>query len=246
MHRFSEKNIIVTGAGAGIGLAAVQAFAAEGARVLAVDRDPAILGPGAGLPPEATACMLDITDEAAVAQAVNGFGQVDILFNCAGIVHSGRVDTTSPADFERVFKVNVTGTFLMSRAVLPGMVARRSGCILNMASVVSSLRGLPDRFAYGASKAAVIGMTKSIAADYVSVGLRCNAICPGTVDTPSLRARLEATGDYAAALRAFTQRQPMGRLASASEIAGLVLYLASDAASFVTGQAISIDGGMTI
>lgn len=246
MRRFSEKNVIVTGAGAGIGLAAVQAFAAEGARILAVDRDPAILGAGAGLPPEVTPCVLDITDEAAVAQAVNGFGQVDILFNCAGIVHSGRVDTTSPADFERVFKVNVTGTFLMSRAVLPGMVARRSGCILNMASVVSSLRGLPDRFAYGASKAAVIGMTKSIAADYVAAGLRCNAICPGTVDTPSLRARLEATGDYAAALRAFTARQPMGRLASASEIAELVLYLASDAASFVTGQSISIDGGMTI
>ena len=247
MNRFDGQCVVVTGAAAGIGLAAAQQFAEEGAHVLAIDRDLDALRAGLGQTPfNVELAPVDVTDETAIAGAVSSFENVQILFNCAGIVASGTLLETSREDWDRSFLVNATGSFLMARAVLPSMLGRGGGAIINMASIVSSEKGLPSRFAYGASKAAVIGMTKSIAADYVSQGIRCNAICPGTVETPSLHQRLRDTGDFDAAMKAFVARQPMGRLAQADEIAALVLYLASDAAAFVTGQAVAIDGGISI
>ncbi len=246
MKRFENKTIVVTGAAAGIGLEAVRRFAAEGGQVLAIDRDPATLETAlADLSGKVKAAQVDVTDESAVTAAVDALSRVDVLFNCAGIVTNGSLLDTTRADWDRSFLVNVTGGFLMAKAVLPKMLAE-GGVILNMASIVSSEKGLPNRFAYGASKAAVIGMTKSIAADFVTRGIRCNAICPGTVDTPSLRQRLADTGDYEAAMKSFVARQPMGRLARADEIAALVLYLASDDAAFMTGQAVAFDGGISI
>lgn len=244
--RFSGKTILVTGAGAGIGRASTEGFAAEGGRVIATDANPDALtdlAQGAG---QVDTAALDVTDARAIATLAKTAGDIDILFNCAGIVAHGSILETTRADWDRSFQVNVTGMFEMTRAILPGMLRRKQGVILNVASICSSLKGLPHRFAYGATKAAVIGLTKSIAVDYVTEGIRCNAICPGTVDTPSLRQRLRDTGDYDAALIAFTARQPMGRLAQAEEIAAMALYLASDDAAFVTGQAIAIDGGITI
>lgn len=245
--RFDQKTIIVTGAAAGIGLEAALRFATEGGQVIATDRDAAALQRGVErMPDRITAHGLDVTDSAGVGSLLECIDRVDILFNCAGVVASGALLETTRAEWDRSFLVNVTGSFLMAQAVLPKMLARKRGAILNMASVVSSLKGLPNRCAYGASKAAVIGLTKSIASDYVMQGIRCNAICPGTVDTPSLRQRLHDTGNFESAMTAFMARQPLGRLASADEIAELVLYLGSDAAEFITGQAIAIDGGITI
>lgn len=247
MKRFENKTIVVTGAAAGIGLEAVRGFSAEGGDVLAIDRDEDTLERAlAGVTGSVTPAPLDVTDEDAVTAALAALPRINILFNCAGIVANGSLLETSRADWDRSFLVNVTGGFLLAKAALPKMLTAGGGVILNMASIVSSEKGLPNRFAYGASKAAVIGMTKSIAADYVTRGIRCNAICPGTVDTPSLRQRLADTGDYDAAMKAFVARQPMGRLARAQEIADLVLYLASDSAAFMTGQAIAIDGGISI
>jgi 2-keto-3-deoxy-L-fuconate dehydrogenase len=237
------KTVLVTAAGQGIGLASARALAAAGARVIATDANEAALAALAGL---ALTARLDVTDAAAGAALAARHPEIDVLFNCAGIVHDGPILKTTPGDWDRAFAVNVTGAFNMIRAVLPGMLARGGGAILNMASVVSSVKGVPSRCAYGASKAAVIGLTKSVAADYVKQGIRCNAICPGTVDSPSLHDRLRATGDYDAARAAFIARQPMGRIGQAEEIAALVVYLASDAAAYTTGAIHVIDGGMSL
>ena len=234
------------GAGAGIGRSAVEAFAREGALIYAIDRNDESLADLRSAAGNVTPIHVDITDVQALAGALEPIDTIDVLFNCAGVVANGTVLETSDADWEQSWKVNVTGTFRTTQTVLPKMLARGRGTIINMSSVVSSVKGLPNRFAYGTSKAAVIGMTKSIAADFVGQGIRCVAICPGTVDTPSLHQRLKDTGDYDAAMSEFIARQPMGRIASAQEITELVLYAASDAAAYMTGQALVIDGGITI
>jgi 2-keto-3-deoxy-L-fuconate dehydrogenase len=244
--QFVNRTVLITGAAAGIGRSAAEKFAAEGARLVVVDRSLEGLA-GLAAPSETvTAVELDITNSAGIEALAARVGRVDVLFNCAGVVTGGTVLETSREEWDQTFGVNVTAMFEMTRAFLPAMVENGSGCIINMASVVSSLKGLPNRFAYGASKAAVIGLTKSVAADFVAKGIRCNAICPGTVDTPSLQQRMHATGDYEGARLAFLSRQPMGRLAHPGEIADLVLFLASDSASFMTGQTVTIDGGISI
>ncbi|RZJ85154.1 MAG: SDR family oxidoreductase [Brevundimonas sp.] len=237
--RLEGKTALVTGAGAGIGRAAAALFVAEGATVWASDLKRESVADIAG----AHALALDVTSAEAIAAAHAATGELDVLFNCAGYVHAGALLDCDDAAWARSFDLNVTAMFRTIRAYLPGMIARGGGSIVNMASVAGSIKGVGNRFAYGASKAAVIGLTKSIAADYVGQGIRCNAICPGTVETPSLKERLAATGDFEAAYRAFSDRQPMGRLGRAEEIASLALYLASDESSFTTGTTHIIDGG---
>ena len=238
--RLAGKTVFVTAAGQGIGRASALAFLAEGARVFATDIDAGKL---AGLD-GAERFALDVTDPDAIAAAAERAGPVDVLFNCAGYVAVGTVLECEPEDWERSFAINVRSMFDAVRAFLPGMIARGGGRVVNMASVAGSLKGIRSRAAYGATKAAVIGLTKSVAADYIDKGITCNAVCPGTVDTPSLGERIAAFDDPEAARRDFVARQPMGRLAEAGEIAKLVVYLASDEAAFVTGQAIAIDGGI--
>ncbi len=233
------KRALVTGAGQGIGRASAEAFRNAGADVLATDINPEAL---LGLDGCRTA-RLDVTDADAVAALARAAAPFDILFNCAGMVANGTILECNEAAWDRSFALNVTSMYRLIRALLPGMIAAGGGSIINMASVASSVIGVPNRFAYGASKAAVIGLTKSVAADFVQQGVRCNAICPGTVHSPSLEQRLAATGDYAAAMAAFTARQPMGRIGRAEEVAALALYLASDASAFTTGQCHVIDGG---
>ncbi|HET9161724.1 MAG TPA: SDR family oxidoreductase, partial [Caulobacteraceae bacterium] len=223
--RLRGKTALVTAAGAGIGRASALRLAAEGARVIATDIDAAALESLDGLA-GLSAQRLDVTDLAAIERLAEEAGAVDVLFNCAGIVPSGTVLDCTDAEWDQVMRLNVTSCFTMIRAFLPAMLENGGGSIINMASVVSSLKGAPNRFGYGTSKAAVIGITKSVAADFVGRGVRCNAICPGTVDTPSLQQRLHATGDYEKARREFIARQPMGRLGAAEEIAALVAYLA--------------------
>lgn len=242
MKRLEGKTVFATAAGQGIGRATVERMAAEGARVIATDIDIAPLAGLAGLELR----QLDVTDRAAVAAAVAEAGPVDVLFNCAGVVHAGTVLEATHDDLDAAFALNVRAMFDTIRAVLPGMIARGGGSIINIASVASSVVGVPDRCVYGTTKAAVIGLTKSVAADFVEQGIRCNAICPGTVDSPSLHARLRATGDYEAAWKAFNARQKMGRIGRPEEIAALACYLASDEAAFTTGQALNVDGGWTI
>ena len=239
--RLQGRTALVTAAGQGIGRAAAILFAAEGATVWATDIDEAALATLDGCRTR----RLDMLDADAIAACAVAVGEVDILFNCAGYVATGTILDCDEADWTRSFDLNVTAMFRMTRAVLPGMLARSDGVIVNMASVASSVTGVPNRFAYGASKAAVIGLTKAVAADFAGRGIRCNAICPGTVDTPSLHARLAATGDHDAAWQAFTARQPMGRVGRAEEIAALALYLASAESGFTTGQTHVIDGGWT-
>jgi 2-keto-3-deoxy-L-fuconate dehydrogenase len=243
--RLKGKTILVSAAAAGIGRASALRMASEGARVIATDIDTGGLD---SLRTEAAVetRRLDVTDADAVSKLAGDLPDVDVLFNCAGIVPSGTVLDCSEEDWSNGFSVNVTSCFRMIRAFLPGMLARARGSIINMASIVSSLKGAPNRFCYGATKAAVIGITKSVAADFVGRGIRCNAICPGTVDTPSLQQRLRATGKYEKTLAEFRARQPMKRLAQADEIAGLVAFLASDDSSFITGQAYPVDGGWSI
>ncbi|HBM67326.1 MAG TPA: NAD(P)-dependent oxidoreductase [Rhodobacteraceae bacterium] len=243
INRLKNKRILVTAAGQGIGRAAALAMAAEGAEVFATDINPEGL---AHLKSEATGILeifeLDVRSEASVVAGV-AVAQPDVLFNCAGFVHNGTVLEASDEDWDFAFDLNVRSMLRTVRAALPGMLERGSGSIINMSSACSSVIGAPNRFVYGTTKAAVLGLTKSVAIDYITKGIRCNAICPGTVESPSLHDRLHATGDYEAAMKAFIARQPMGRIAKAEEIAALVVYLASDESAFTTGQAHIIDGG---
>jgi 2-keto-3-deoxy-L-fuconate dehydrogenase len=237
------KTVLATAAGQGIGRATALAFAAQGASVFATDineRTLESLGKEKGI----TTRKLDVLDTAAVNALASEIGTVDVLFNCAGFVHAGSILESTDDDFEFAVDLNVRSMVRTIKAVLPGMIANGGGAIVNMASVASSIKGVPNRFVYTLTKAAVLGLTKSIAADYVTKGIRCNAICPGTVESPSLDDRLRAQGDYEAAKAAFIARQPMGRLGKPEEIADLAVYLAT--APFTTGQAHIIDGGWTV
>ena len=235
------KVALVTGAGAGIGRAISRLYAAQGARAIATDRDAAAL---TGL--EAQVHALDVTDSAAVTALAAVIGRIDILVNCAGFVESGTILDAEDAQWDKSFAVNVFAMARMIKAFLPAMLENGSGTIVNIASVAGVHKGIPNRCIYSASKAAVIGLTRSVAADFVTRGIRCNAICPGTVDTPSLQQRLQDSGDYDAAWQAFNARQPMGRLGKTDEIAGMALYLASEAGAFATGQSFVVDGGFTL
>ena len=242
MDRLQGKTAVVTAAGQGIGRATAELFAREGARVVAVDSSAESLSSLQGCEGYA----LDVTDRARVQELAAKVSSIHVLFNCVGVVHGGTLLDCTEAEWKSGFAVNVDSMFYVIRAFLPAMLAQGGGSIINMSSVASSIAGVPNRCIYGTTKAAVIGLTKSIAADFVSQGIRCNAICPGTVDTPSLQGQMRATGDYAAARAQFIARQPMGRLGRPEEIAELALYLATDAATFTTGQIHVIDGGWTM
>jgi 2-keto-3-deoxy-L-fuconate dehydrogenase len=243
MSALAGQIVVITAAGQGIGRATAEAFDRAGAIVWATDiNEDALAAIEAG--PNLQRRRLDVLDAAAVAAVFAEIGRVDVLFNCAGIVQSGTVLDASEADLDFAYDLNVKAMVRMIKAALPGMLARKAGCIVNMASVASSVKGVPNRFAYGVTKAAVLGLTKSIAADYVAEGIRCNAICPGTVESPSLQQRLSAQGDYETTRAAFVARQPIGRIGTPQEIADLVVYLAG--ATYTTGQAHIIDGGWTI
>lgn len=247
--RLKGKTALVTAAGQGIGRACVLAMAAEGAQVWATDVNPKLLDSYDGVPNVRTVA-LDVLNKAAITRVVSELPPLDVLFNCAGFVHNGTILDATDAEWDFAFNLNVRAQFWMIQAVLPGMLANNdgkgAGSIINMASVCSSLKGLPNRFIYGTSKAAVVGLTKAVAADYVGRGIRCNAIAPGTVDTPSLADRINSYEDPEQARKNFIARQPMGRLAQAHEIAPIVVYLASDESIFASGQVFAIDGGMTI
>jgi 2-keto-3-deoxy-L-fuconate dehydrogenase len=238
IFNLSGKRALVTAAGQGIGRASAEAFRDAGAQVLATDINDAALASLEGC----ETLRLDVTDAAKVASLAE-LESFDVVFNCAGYVHSGTILDCAEKDWTFAFDLNVTAMYRIIRTLLPGMIAEGGGSIINMASVASSILGVPGRFAYGASKAAVIGLTKAVAADFVSQGIRCNVICPGTVHSPSLEQRLTATGDFDKALAEFTARQPMGRIGAPQEIAALALYLASEASAFTTGQCHVIDGG---
>ena len=236
--RLDGKLAFITAAGQGIGKAIAQAYVREGAVVIATDLNADLLDDLAGC---ATA-QLNVLDKDALTRSVVD-ARPDILVNCAGFVHGGAIEAATDADFDFAMNLNVRATFHSMQAAIPGMVERGGGAIVNIASVASSIIAAPNRFIYGTSKAAVIGMTKSVAIDYVTKGVRCNCICPGTVDSPSLHDRLRAMGDYETAKQAFIARQPMGRIGTPQEIAHLAVYLGSDDSAFTTGQAHIIDGG---
>ncbi len=240
-ERLKGKRVLVTAAGQGIGRASALAMAREGAQVLATDINAATLDSLSEHGIETR--LLNVRDPADIAKTVEAAGRVDVMFNCAGFVASGTIMDCDEDQWAFSVDLNMTAMYRMCRAFLPGMLAQGGGSIINMASVASSVIAAPNRFVYGATKAGVIGLTKSIAADFVGKGIRCNAICPGTVESPSLDDRLRAMGDYDAAKAAFAARQPIGRMARAEEIAALVVYLASDEASYTTGVAHVIDGG---
>ena len=244
MERLTGKTALVTAAGQGIGRASAERMAKEGAKVIATDVNEAMLAE-LTLVPGITARRLDVLDGAAITALAAEVGPVDILFNCAGVVHNGTILQATEAEWDFAFDLNAKAQFRMIRAFLPGMLAKGAGSIINMSSVAGPKKGPVNRAVYSASKAAVVGLTRAVAADYVTQGIRCNAICPGTVDSPSLHERLRATGDYEGALKAFIARQAMGRLGRADEIAALVCYLASDEAGFTTGTEHVIDGGWT-
>ena len=241
MGRLTGKTALITAAGQGIGRASALAMAREGATVFATDINAQALADltDAGLQTR----VLDVRDPASIAAAVAAAGPVDVLFNCAGFVAGGTILECDEAQWAFSVDLNMTAMYRMCRAFLPGMLASGAGSIINMASVASSVIAAPNRFVYGTTKAGVIGLTKAIAADFVTKGIRANAICPGTVESPSLEQRLRDTGDYAAAKAAFIARQPIGRIGKPEEIAALVVYLASDESSYTTGVAHVIDGG---
>lgn len=242
MGDLNGKTVFITAAAQGIGEASVRAFAAAGAQVVATDVNAGKLGELEGRP-GVTTRVLDVLDSAAVEAAIAEIGRIDVLFNCAGVVHNGTVLEMSDKDLEFAFDLNVWAQIRTIRAVLPQMLERRDGAIINMATVASSVKGVPNRAAYSISKAAVIGLTKSMAADYTASGIRVNAICPGTVESPSLHERWHATGDFEGARKAFIARQPIGRIARPEEVADLAVYLAG--ATYTTGQTHIIDGGWT-
>jgi 2-keto-3-deoxy-L-fuconate dehydrogenase len=242
--RLSGKHALVTAAGAGIGRATALAFAHAGANVLATDINTDALASLAAEHAAIATRKLDVTQPDEIKAFVQANGPFDVLFNCAGFVHAGTILDTDDASWQRSFTINVDSMFQLCKAVLPGMLERGKGSIINMSSVASSIKGVPNRFAYGTTKGAVIGLTRSIAADFVARGVRCNAICPGTVKTPSLGERVRALGgDEAANWQRFIERQPMGRLGEPDEIAALALYLASDESAFTTGTVHVVDGG---
>jgi 2-keto-3-deoxy-L-fuconate dehydrogenase len=248
--RLAGKTALVTAAGQGMGHAAALAMAREGAHVFATDVNEKLLEAYRGVPNISTR-RLDVLDDTAIEALLRELPPLSILFNCAGFVHNGTILDCGPKDWELTMNLNVRSMYVVTRAALPGMIAEHAAkgtwsSIVNMASIASSIRGIPNRFVYGTSKAAVIGLTKAIAADFVGKGIRCNAIAPGTVDTPSLADRIDAFDDPVAARKAFVARQPMGRIATPEEIVPLVVYLASDESSYVTGNVYSCDGGMTI
>ena len=245
--RLQGKTALITAAGQGIGRATVEAYLAEGAKVIATDINEALLT-DLGLLDGCQVRVLDVTDAAAISALASSVGPVDILFNCAGFVDSGSILECSEQSWERSFSINVLSMHRLIRAILPGMLARGHGSIINMSSVASSVKGVPNRYIYSTSKAAVIGMTKSVAADYITRGIRCNAICPGTVESPSLKARIETQArdsgqESSVVAAAFAARQPMGRLGRSTEIAALAVYLGSDESAFTTGTTQVIDGG---
>jgi len=248
--RLAGKTARITAAGQGIGYATAVMMAAEGAQVYATDVNPKLV---AGLEgkPNITPRVLDVLDDAAIAKTMDELPPLSILFNCAGYVHNGTILDCGPKDWEFSFNLNVRAMYMTIKCALPKMLAEyqksgRGASIVNMASIAGSIKGLPNRFVYGTSKAAVVGLTKAVAADFVQKGIRCNAIAPGTVDTPSLAERINAFDDPVEARRMFIARQPMGRLAKAEEIAPVVIFLASDESAFATGNVYSVDGGMTI
>lgn len=243
--RLAGKVAFVTAAGQGMGRGAALAFAREGATVWATDLSAKPLDELEGQHGIRTR-VLDVTNEAAIQEAAAQVGAIDVLFNCAGIVQNGSILEATSKDWDLGFAVNVKSMFLVTKAFLPGMLKKGRGSIINMSSVASSLKGLPNRFIYGASKAAVVGLTKAIAADFVRQGIRCNAIAPGTVDTPSLQGRINAQADPVQARKDFTARQPMGRLGTVDDMVGIIVFLASDESLFATGNVYAIDGGMTI
>ncbi len=245
-RRLSGKVAFVTAAGQGIGKAAAITFQSEGATVWATDIDASALRKLEAENPEIQTRELDVRDDLSVRRIVAEIGSIDVLLNCAGYVHHGTILECSDSDWDLSFELNVKSTFRVCRAVLPSMMDRRTGSIINVSSAVSTLKSAPNRFVYQSTKAAVLGLTKSIALDFVRYGIRCNAICPGTIDTPSLQARILAQKDPGEARRQFLARQPIGRFGTPSEVGALALYLASDESTFTTGQAHVIDGGWTL
>ena len=244
--RLKNKRTLITAAGQGIGLSTALAFANEGAEVVATDINPDTLNSLSNENPRIETRLLDVTKPEEIQQAGEETGPIDVLFNCAGFVHHGTILDCEENDWEFSFNLNVRSMYRMIRAFLPAMLEAGGGNIINMSSVASSVMGLPNRFVYGASKAAVIGLTKSVAKDYIKQGIRCNAICPGTVESPSLQERIKAQGGNLEEVRAaFIARQPIGRIGTPEEIAAIALYLASDESAYTTGVAFNIDGGMS-
>ena len=244
--RLAGKKALLTAAGQGIGRATALAFAAEGAEVWATDLDPAKLSALAAEAPGLHTRVLDVLAEEEIASLAAELGALDVLFNCAGHVHHGTVLETSDRDWDFAFRLNVRSMFWTIRAFLPAMIAAGGGSIVNVASVVGSVKGVPNRFAYGATKGAVVGLTKSVAADFIGKGIRCNAICPATIHTPSWEGRVAAADDPAQARHDFLARQPLGRIGTAKEVAALAVYLAADESAYTTGAVHLIDGGMAM